>query len=60
MVQPTRSGCRAVSLLNELQACEPSLDFQLLNGFDALLVADFLDDAYAAEMFVVVEDRKNA
>lgn len=45
---------------NELQACEPSLDLQLLNGFDAFLVADFLDDAYAAKIFVAIEDRKNA
>lgn len=60
MVQPPRSGCRAVSLFNELQACEPSLDLKLLNGFDALLVADFLDDAYATEIFVAVEDWKNA
>ncbi|WP_259645167.1 hypothetical protein [Pseudomonas cichorii] len=60
MAQPTRSGYRAVFLLNELQACEPDLDFQLLNGVDAFLVADFLDDAYAAEMLLAVEDRKNA
>ncbi|MBX8518370.1 hypothetical protein K5D37_01665 [Pseudomonas cichorii] len=47
-------------LFNELQACEPGLDFQLLNGVDVFLVADFLDDAYVAEMLLAVEDRKNA
>ncbi|MBX8573664.1 hypothetical protein [Pseudomonas cichorii] len=47
-------------LFNELQACEPGLDFQLLNGVDAFLVADFLDDAYAAEMLLAVEYLKNA
>lgn len=59
-IQPTRNGCRAVPLFNEPQACEPSLDLQLLNGFDALLIADFLDHAYPAEVFVAVEDWENA
>ncbi|WP_232924729.1 hypothetical protein, partial [Pseudomonas cichorii] len=59
-VQPTPSGYRAVPLFKELQAYEPRLDFQLLNGVDVFLVADFLDDAYAAEMLLAVEDRKNA
>lgn len=61
MLQPTRSGHFAVPLfINELQTGEPGLDLQLLNGFDVFLVADFLDDAYAAEMLLAVEDRKNA
>ena len=47
-------------LFDEPQAREPCLDLQLLNGFDALLVADLLDDADSTQMFVAVEDRENA
>ena len=60
MFQPTPSGYRAVPLFKELQAYEPGLDFQLLNEVDVFLAADFLDDAYATEMLLAVEDRKNA